>query len=252
MEFLTNLFLNLDVVLQDWVAQYGAWIYALLFVVIFTETGLVVMPFLPGDSLLFAAGALAAVSDGGLNLWILYVVLFSAAVLGDFLNYTIGRHWGRRILDSGRLSWVIKPRHIEATEAFFERHGGKTISLARFFPFIRTFAPFVAGISRMEMYRFVAFSVLGTAAWVGIFVTAGYLFGQHSLRRREPRVPGHRHHRAFRLAGVPALRARRGYPGTGTRAPGTARCSRSTRRGTRTSCRNAGARRGRRGSTAPC
>ncbi len=177
MEFLTNLFLNLDVVLQDWVAQYGAWIYALLFVVIFTETGLVVMPFLPGDSLLFAAGALAAVSDGGLNLWLLYAVLFSAAVLGDFLNYTIGRHWGRRILDSGRLSWVIKPRHIVSTEAFFERHGGKTISLARFFPFIRTFAPFVAGISRMKMYRFVAFSVLGTAAWVGIFVTAGYLFG---------------------------------------------------------------------------
>ena len=177
MEFLTNLFLNLDVVLQDWVAQYGAWIYALLFLVIFTETGLVVMPFLPGDSLLFAAGALAAVSDGGLNLWILYVVLFLAAVLGDFLNYTIGRHWGRRILDSGRFSWVIKPRHIEATEAFFERHGGKTISLARFFPFIRTFAPFVAGISRMEMYRFVAFNVLGAAAWIGLFVTSGYLFG---------------------------------------------------------------------------
>jgi membrane-associated protein len=175
MEFLTNLFLNLDVVLQDWVAQYGAWIYALLFLVIFMETGLVVTPFLPGDSLLFAAGALAAV--GGLNLWLLYVILFAAAVLGDFLNYMIGRHWGRRILDSGRFSRVIKPKHIQATEAFFERHGGKTISLARFFPFIRTFAPFVAGISRMEVYRFVAFSMLGTAAWVGLFVTTGYLFG---------------------------------------------------------------------------
>ncbi len=177
MEFLTNLFLNLDVVLQDWVTQYGPWIYALLFLVIFMETGLVVTPFLPGDSLLFAAGALAAVSGGGLNVWVLYVILFAAAVLGDFINYLIGRNWGRRILDSGRFSRVIKPEYIQSTDTFFERHGGKTISLARFFPFIRTFAPFVAGISRMEIYRFVAYNVLGAAAWIGLFVTSGYLFG---------------------------------------------------------------------------
>lgn len=177
MHFLTDLFLHLDVVLQDWVAQYGIWIYALLFLVIFLETGLVVTPFLPGDSLLFAAGAIAAVSGGGLRLWVLYVVLVIAAVIGDFVNYWIGRKWGRRILASRRAARVVKPRYIEATEAFFDRHGGKTISLARFAPFIRTFAPFVAGISRMRMRRFVPFNVVGAAAWVALFVTAGYLFG---------------------------------------------------------------------------
>jgi len=112
MEFLPNLFLNLDVVLQDWGAQYGAVIYALLFLIIFLETGLVVTPFLPGDSLLFAGGAVAAVSAGGLDVWLLYLVVFAAAVLGDFVNYWIGRAWGRRILDSGRLDRVIKPRYI--------------------------------------------------------------------------------------------------------------------------------------------
>jgi membrane-associated protein len=177
MQFLIDLFLNLDVVLQSWVTQYGVLIYVLLFLIIFLETGVVVTPFLPGDSLLFAGGAIAAISGGGLNIWALYAVVFAAAVVGDFANYWIGRVWGRRILDSGRVSRVVKPEYIASTEAFFERHGGKTISLARFFPFIRTFAPFVAGISRMHLQRFVAFNVIGAAAWVGLFVTAGYLFG---------------------------------------------------------------------------
>ena len=177
MEFLTNLFLHLDVVLQDWTSQYGAVIYALLFLIVFLETGLVVTPFLPGDSLLFAGGAVAAVSAGGLNVWLLGTVLFAAAVLGDLANYWIGRAWGRRILESGSFPRVIKPKHIAQTEAFFARHGGKTISLARFFPFIRTFAPFVAGISRMELHRFVAFNLAGAAGWVSLFVAAGYLFG---------------------------------------------------------------------------
>jgi len=196
MEFLTNLFLNLDVVLQDWVAQYGAVIYALLFLIIFLETGLVVTPFLPGDSLLFAGGAVAAVSAGKLNVWLLYVVVFAAAVIGDFVNYWIGRAWGRRILDSGRFDRVIKPRYITSTEAFFERHGGKTISFARFFPFIRTFAPFVAGISRMALPRFVAFNVIGGAAWVGLFVTAGYLFGN---------IPFVAHNLQYLVIGIIAL-----------------------------------------------
>jgi membrane-associated protein len=141
------------------------------------ETGLVVTPFLPGDSLLFSAGAVAAVSPGRLNVWLLAAILFGAAVLGVLANCRIGRVWGRRILDSGRFSRVIKPKHIAQTEAFFERHGGKTVSLARFFPFIRTFAPFIAGISRMELYRFVAFNLNGAAGWVSLFVATGYLFG---------------------------------------------------------------------------
>lgn len=176
-QFLTDLFLHLDVVLQAWTSHYGAVIYALLFLVVFLETGLVVTPFLPGDSLLFAGGAVAAVSSGGLNAWLLGAVLFVAAVLGDLANYWIGRVWGRRILNSGRFSRLIKPRHITQTEAFFARHGGKTISLARFFPFVRTFAPFVAGISGMELHRFVTFNLAGAAGWVGLFVAAGYLFG---------------------------------------------------------------------------
>lgn len=177
LQFFADLFLNLDVVLADWVTQYGLWIYAMLFVIIFMETGVVVTPFLPGDSLLFTAGAVAAVSGGGLNIWVLLGVLLLAAVLGDASNYTIGRAWGRRIIDSGRLSKVIKQEHIDETEAFFERHGGKTISLARFFPFIRTFAPFVAGISRMDRGHFTLYNVVGAVGWVTLFVAAGYFFG---------------------------------------------------------------------------
>lgn len=175
--FFIDLFLNLDTVLASWVTEYGPWVYAMLFLVIFCETGLVVTPFLPGDSLLFTAGAIAAVSDGGLNIWVLIAVLFVAAVLGDGVNYLIGRRWGRAILDSGKLERVIKPEHIDKTEAFFVRHGGKTISLARFFPFVRTFAPFVAGIGHMCWRRFTLYNVTGAAAWIALFVGAGFFFG---------------------------------------------------------------------------
>jgi len=176
-KFFIDLFLNLDVVLKDWVGLYGLWIYAMLFLIIFMETGVVVTPFLPGDSLLFTAGAIAAVASGGLNIWVLLAVLWVAAVLGDASNYTIGRKWGRAILDSGRFSRVIKPEHITETEAFFEKHGGKTISLARFFPFIRTFAPFIAGLGHMEYGRFATYNIAGATAWVALFVGAGYFFG---------------------------------------------------------------------------
>lgn len=180
MEFLTfmsDLFFNLDTVLTDWVHAYGMLVYAMLFLVIFVETGVVVMPFLPGDSLLFTAGAIAAVSGGGLNIWVLLAVLIAAAVLGDTANYSIGRAWGRRIIDSGRFSRIITAEHIEQTEAFFAKHGGKTISLARFFPFIRTFAPFVAGISHMDRSYFAAYNLIGASAWVCLFAGAGYFFG---------------------------------------------------------------------------
>jgi membrane-associated protein len=174
---MVDLFFNLDVVLRDWVSAYGGLVYAMVFLVIFIETGVVVMPFLPGDSLLFTAGAIAAVSDGGLNVWLLLLVLALAAVLGDATNYSIGRAWGRRIIDSGRFSRIISEEHIVQTEAFFAKHGGKTISLARFFPFIRTFAPFIAGISKMDRAYFSAYNIVGAIAWVSLFVGAGYFFG---------------------------------------------------------------------------
>lgn len=177
LSFFVDLFLHLDTVLRDWVVLYGAWIYVMLFVIIFMETGIVVTPFLPGDSLLFTAGAIAAIAGAGLNVWALLGVLLVAAVLGDASNYTIGRRWGRRILESGRFARVIKPEQIAETEAFFVKHGGKTISLARFFPFIRTFAPFIAGISHMDRARFTAYNVVGGVAWVSLFVGAGYFFG---------------------------------------------------------------------------
>lgn len=175
--FFVDLFLNLDVVLKEWVTLYGVWIYAMLFLIIFMETGIVVTPFLPGDSLLFTAGAIAAVSGGGLNVWVLLAVLIVAAILGDASNYTIGRNWGRKLIDSGRFSRIIKQQHIEETEAFFVRHGGKTISFARFFPFVRTFAPFIAGMCHMDRARFTMWNVVGGIVWVVLFVGAGYLFG---------------------------------------------------------------------------
>lgn len=181
LKFFVDLFLNLDTVLASWVTTYGAWVYLMMFLIIFCETGLVVMAVLPGDSLLFTAGALAAIktSDGStvLNIWLLLGLLFAAAVLGDNTNFLIGRNFGQRMLDSGKFSRFIKPKYVEQTNAFFVKHGGKTISLARFFPFIRTFAPFMAGIGCMDWRRFSVFNVTGGAAWVGLFVGAGFFFG---------------------------------------------------------------------------
>ena len=180
-KFVFDLFLNLDTVLAAWVGTYGAWVYLMLFVIIFCETGLVFMAVLPGDSLLFTAGALAAIPVAGgshvLNIWLLLALMFAAAVLGDNTNFLIGRTFGQGMIDSGRFSRVIKPKYIADTNAFFAKHGGKTISLARFFPFIRTCAPFMAGIGRMDWLRFTMFNVTGGAAWVALFLGAGYFFG---------------------------------------------------------------------------
>lgn len=171
---LINFILHVDQHLLEFIKQYGVWIYAILFLIIFVETGLVVMPFLPGDSLLFAAGALAA-STGQMNPWLLISLLFIAAVLGDTLNYHIGRYIGPRIFEME--SRFIKKDHLLKTHVFFEKYGGKTIIIARFMPFIRTFAPFVAGAGRMNYKHFLAFNAIGGLAWVGSFITLGYFFG---------------------------------------------------------------------------
>lgn len=172
--FLVDVFLRLDVHLAVLVGQYGPWIYAILFAVIFCETGLVVMPFLPGDSLLFVAGALAAL--GKMDPLILVAALMAAAILGDSTNYFVGRFIGEKLF-SNPDSKIFRRDYLDQTHAFYERHGGKTVTLARFVPIVRTFAPFVAGAGKMTYRRFLAFSVLGTVLWVGGLVTLGYLFG---------------------------------------------------------------------------
>ncbi|MFM7261817.1 MAG: DedA family protein [bacterium] len=172
-EFL-RLFTELDIALAEIIAKHGAWTYAILFAIVFAETGLVVTPFLPGDSLLFAAGALAA--KGGLNVWFMMAILFIAAVLGDALNYHIGKAIGPPAF-SGRFRF-LKKSHLEQTQRFFEKHGGKAIIYARFVPIVRTFAPFVAGVGTMSYGRFLAYNVVGAIIWVVGFVGAGAIFGQ--------------------------------------------------------------------------
>ncbi|MEB3766945.1 DedA family protein [Acinetobacter sp. MD2] len=171
---LINFILHIDVHLSEFIQQYGAWIYAILFLIVFVETGLVVMPFLPGDSLLFAAGALAA-STGVMNPWLLILLLFIAAVMGDTLNYHIGRYIGPRVFEMK--SRFINKEALIKTHTFFELHGGKTIIIARFMPFIRTFAPFVAGAGAMNYKSFLCFNVIGGLLWVSSFIIAGYFFG---------------------------------------------------------------------------
>jgi membrane-associated protein len=166
--------LHVDDKLAVVIAQYGPWIYALLFVIVFCETGLVVTPFLPGDSLLFAAGALAA-STGQMNMLILWVILAAAAILGDSVNYSIGKRLGKGIFsDNAR---ILKTAHLRRTEEFYEKHGSKTIILARFVPIVRTFAPFVAGVGNMNYKRFATYNIVGGLLWVTLFLFAGYLFG---------------------------------------------------------------------------
>jgi len=176
LQHFVDVFLHLDRYLDGWAADMGPWLYVVLFVVVFCETGLVVTPFLPGDSLLFAAGALAARPDSPLHGALLCLVLTLAAVLGDAANYAIGRRFGQDLLARGD-TWFLKRRHLEKTQTFYERHGGQTIVLARFMPIVRTFAPFVAGMGRMAYRRFALFNVLGGIVWVVSFVLAGYWFG---------------------------------------------------------------------------
>jgi len=168
-----DLFLHLDQHLNRIVTDYGVWTHLILFAIVFAETGLVVTPFLPGDSLLFAAGALAAI--GSLDLWLLVVLLIGAAILGDTVNYWVGAWIGPRAF-SGNMRFLRKD-YLERTHAFYEKHGGKTIILARFVPIIRTFAPFVAGVGAMSYPRFITYNIVGAVLWVGLFVPMGYFFG---------------------------------------------------------------------------
>ena len=171
---IVDIVLHLDQYLAWFLNQYGTWIYALLFLIVFAETGLVVMPFLPGDSLLFVAGTLAG--GGGMHVGWLAATLMAAAIMGDSTNYWIGRYVGPKVFKRED-SWFFHRNHLVRTERFYERHGGKTVVLARFLPILRTFAPFVAGVGRMPYGRFLFFSVSGTVLWVGSLVAAGYFFG---------------------------------------------------------------------------
>jgi len=177
MEYLAgfiDIVLHLDKHLTVLVQQYGTWIYAILFVIIFSETGFVVTPFLPGDSLLFVAGAVAAL--GGMDIGILFAVLASAAVLGNMLNYQIGRFFGPKVFQWENSRFFNKAA-LEKTHAFYEKHGGKTLIISRFLPLFRTFAPFVAGIGAMSYPRFTLFNLIGGIGWVGSLTLAGYWFG---------------------------------------------------------------------------
>ncbi|EJL89340.1 DedA family protein [Pantoea sp. BIGb0393] len=174
--FLVDFILHIDVHLAELVAQYGVWIYAILFLILFCETGLVVTPFLPGDSLLFVAGALAALPGNDLNVHLMVTLLVIAAILGDAVNYTIGRLFGEKLFSNPN-SKIFRRSYLDKTHAFYDRHGGKTIILARFVPIVRTFAPFVAGMGHMSYRHFALYNVTGALLWVLLFSYAGYLFG---------------------------------------------------------------------------
>ena len=172
-----DVFLHLDVHLNEWATTLGPWLYAVLFLVIFCETGLVVTPFLPGDSLLFAIGALASIEGSPISLPLMIATLCIAGVLGDAVNYTIGHRLGPAVFSSER-SRLLNPKHLQRTQEFYEKHGRKTIFLARFVPIVRTFAPFVAGIGRMSYPVFAAWNVSGAIVWVTSLSLAGYFFGE--------------------------------------------------------------------------
>jgi membrane-associated protein len=169
--------LHIDIYLEQIISNYGGWTYALLFFIVFMETGFVVTPFLPGDSLIFAAATFAA--RGTLNPWVMFLLLAFSAFLGDTANYWIGHRIGKRAY-TGEIKW-IKKEYMERTHTFFEKHGGKTIFLARFVPIIRTFTPFVAGVSRMSYGFFIRWNIFGGITWVAIFTLLGYFFGNISF-----------------------------------------------------------------------
>lgn len=179
LQHLLDFVLHLDKHLAEIIQDYGAWTYAILFLIIFVETGVVVLPFLPGDSLLFAAGSLAALPGSPLNVWVMMGLLIVAAVLGDTLNYHIGDYLGPRVFREN--SRFLKREHLERTQAFYQKHGAKTIILARFIPIIRTFAPFVAGVGTMSYSKFLSYNVVGAVLWVTILTLAGYFFGQMEI-----------------------------------------------------------------------
>jgi membrane-associated protein len=186
METLRHLFhvaRHLNEYVDAWAQLFGGWVYVILFAVVFAETGLVVTPFLPGDSLLFAVGAVAAREGSGLNVVLVMAVLVVAAVLGDAVNYSVGFRIGPRVLKSEK-SWLFNKKHLERTQRFYERYGGKTIILARFVPIVRTFAPFVAGIGNMTYRRFALFNITGAVAWVTSMTMAGYFLGRMEIVKK--------------------------------------------------------------------
>ena len=172
---LIDFVLHIDQHLIELTQTYGLWIYAILFLIVFCETGLVVTPFLPGDSLLFAAGAVAAL--GGMNVHIAVALLLAAAVIGDAVNFAIGKYFGEKLFAKPD-SRVFKREYLDKTHAFYEKYGGKTIILARFVPIVRTFAPFVAGMGKMHYGRFIRYNIIGALMWVGLLTYAGYFFGE--------------------------------------------------------------------------
>lgn len=172
--FLIDFILHIEVHLDQIIRDYQSWTYAIIFLIIFLETGVVVTPFLPGDSLLFALGAFAA--KGSFDFWIMSILLIIAAIVGDSVNYSIGRYFGKKFLELEKIP-LIKKAHIEKAHSFYEKHGPKTIILARFIPIVRTFAPFVAGIGEMNYSKFMSYNVIGAILWVMSFMTLGYVFG---------------------------------------------------------------------------
>jgi len=167
---LIDFILHVDKYLGELIQLYGAWIYGFLFLIIFIETGLVIMPFLPGDSLLFVAGTFAA--SGAFNIWLLFVILCIAAIVGDTVNYWLGKYFGEKVF-----SRFIRQEYMDRTKEFYDKHGKKTIILARFVPIVRTFAPFVAGIGEMNYFTFLSYNVIGGIVWVALFLFAGFFFG---------------------------------------------------------------------------
>jgi membrane-associated protein len=193
-----DLFLHLDVHLAALTSTYGTLVYVILFLIIFAETGLVVMPFLPGDSLLFAVGALAALESSGLEIWFLWGLLIGAAFLGDNVNYQIGKRLGTRIFANEK-SIFLNPKYLARTEEFYREHGAKTVFFARFMPILRTFAPFVAGVGHMNYRKFMLFSLGGSFVWMSAFLGAGYYFGN------QPAVKNNFHLVIFTVIGISFL-----------------------------------------------
>lgn len=180
--YFIDLILHLDKHLAEIIQSYGGWTYLILFLIVFCETGLVVTPFLPGDSLLFAAGALAALEGSPLSVWMLFLLLTVAAIIGDTVNYWIGSYIGPKAFTSN--SRFFKKEYLNRTQEFYDRHGGKTIIIARFVPIIRTFAPFVAGIGSMTYWRFILYNIAGGILWVAVCLFFGYLFGNIPFVKR--------------------------------------------------------------------